>query len=169
MDAASWGFVGTIAGAVVGAGASIGTTIFTSRNARRLQADADSLERLERFRVFQRETLLETQDAIHACMRSMAVLFHEQFVLFRRTGEWYPLAVSMSADEENTHNHALLSKLIERVADDELRSDLRFAVVQINAPSIATTHKEAEALFISANGAGMTAIASIGKTLREFY
>jgi hypothetical protein len=72
MDAATWGFIGTLAGAVIGATASICTTLVSSWNASRLQQNADYLERIERARAFQRDNLLALQDSLQDAMRLAA-------------------------------------------------------------------------------------------------
>ena len=57
MEAALWGFLGTIVGAMV----SIATSWINSRNETERQRQANSFERLERARAFQRDNLLNLQ------------------------------------------------------------------------------------------------------------
>jgi hypothetical protein len=84
MDAAAWGFIGTLFGALVGASASIGINIITS-HAATLQSTASKEAREEQRRVFQRETLLQLQDEFHRYMRlMMRTHIHVQTPIARR-------------------------------------------------------------------------------------
>ena len=69
MEPVTWGFLGTIVGTIVGASASIITTLITGRYSIKLQKDAISHERNERAREFQRNNLLELQNVLSSHMR----------------------------------------------------------------------------------------------------
>lgn len=84
MESAWWGMLGTF----VGAAASIATTAITSRNSVLLQVAAARRESLEKHRNFQRETLLELQDAVHDEMRAATKAYLHDGREFRKTGEW---------------------------------------------------------------------------------
>lgn len=85
MDAAIWGFIGTVVGTVVGASASILTTFINARNSARLQENADTLQRLERAREFQRTNLLELQEALSQHMRLIGRAHLEDVESFRKS------------------------------------------------------------------------------------
>lgn len=125
MDAATWGFVGALTGTVVGASASIFTTIIGGWTANRLQKDADALKRSECARAFQRSNLLELQDSIQDAMRLLGRAHHEDVIAARESGEWGKAMLSEEVNEGSGLANRKLAILTERVADDELRSDLR--------------------------------------------
>jgi hypothetical protein len=80
VDPAAWGVIGTAVGAL----ASIGTTWLTNRNSANLQASAKAAERVETQRAFQRQTLLELQDAFHDAIRLAARVHLEDCKAERR-------------------------------------------------------------------------------------
>jgi hypothetical protein len=84
VDAALWGFLG----ALVGAGTSIATTWVSNRHEATRQRQADSLERVERARAFQRDNLLELQDTLQNAMRFCGRMLHEDQMAFKRGGKW---------------------------------------------------------------------------------
>jgi hypothetical protein len=88
VDAAVWGFIGTILGAVVGASASVATTVIASKNAAAMQSQADSLDRSERSRAFQRDNLLATQEALQSVGRLVSRAFHHDVMACRGGAEW---------------------------------------------------------------------------------
>lgn len=125
MDAATWGFLGALAGTIVGASASIFTTIISGWNANRLQTTADALERTERARAFQRSNLLELQDSLQDAMRLIGRAHHEDMLAARESGEWGKSMSSEEVDQGILLANRKLAILTERVANDELRSNLR--------------------------------------------
>ena len=64
MNPESWGFIGTLIGAIVGASASILTTKINSKNAIKIQEEIERNTRKERFRNFQRDNILELQETL---------------------------------------------------------------------------------------------------------
>jgi len=126
MDAATWGFVGTVVGAVVGASASILTTLISERNSARLQNNADTLERLERAREFQRNNLLEIQDSLAKNMRLVGRAHLEDVESYRKDGsEGRSNFLSEELDQELMLSSRKLAILTERIADDALRNNLK--------------------------------------------
>ncbi|OXA93799.1 hypothetical protein [Flavobacterium hercynium] len=63
MDPLTWGFIGTLIGTVVGASATILTTIINTRNVSRKQNKLEIYKRQEIFREFQRDNYLKIQKA----------------------------------------------------------------------------------------------------------
>lgn len=117
MDAALWGFLGTI----VGAGVSIVTSLISNRHETMRQKQADSLERIERARIFQRDNLLELQQTIQDAMRFSARILHEDTTAFKQGGEWGAALLSEEVSEGSRATNARLMALTVRVADDEVR------------------------------------------------
>lgn len=83
MEAALWAFLG----ALVGAAASIVTTWLNNTHAISRQRMADSLEREERARGFQRDNLLEVQEALETWIRFCARMLIEDQRAFGDCGE----------------------------------------------------------------------------------
>ena len=121
MDSAIWGLAGTIVGAL----ASIGTTWLASRNAFTLQNERDRVERAERANAFQRQTLLDLQDAIHDALRLVHSAHFEDLKAHSVNKEWGRSMLSEEVNEGFRVAHRRVSILVERVADDGLRTEVR--------------------------------------------
>ena len=165
MEAAVWGLLGTIAGAAT----SIGTTIIASRNSAPLQSQSSSLEREEKARSFQRETLIELQDSVHDLLRASALAYQADLTAFRDSGTW---GKNLLGEELNTRVHlagrrALL--LTERVADDGLRDHIDslrnlLTTVQMSRDSNAAQRAHFESIEL-----GTSVMKRIGTVLRSLY
>ncbi len=165
MEAALWGLLGTIAGAA----ASIATTVISSRNAASLQSAAATLERDEKARAFQRDTLIELQDAVHDELRSVTLVYLADDLAYRETLTW---GRKMLGEELNTKVHlkggrALL--LSERIADDELREHLKSLRKLLTEVQMARDAATAEQAHMAAMGMGTRVMAHIGTVLRSLY
>ncbi len=125
MDAATWGFIGTLVGAVVGASASILTTVISGRNSAYLQKNTDTLERVERARSFQRSNLIELQDSLLDAMRFIGRAYVEDTMASKKNGEWGKSLLSKEVNQGILLSTRKLAILTERVSNDELRSDLK--------------------------------------------
>jgi hypothetical protein len=121
MESAVWGLIGTIVGALV----SIIKTWISSRSAFNLQNQVSSLEQLEKDRSFQRDTLLELQDALHDVARMSARLYFEDVALYKKSNEWGKSYSSNDVNEGLMLANRRMSILIARVADNQLRSELK--------------------------------------------
>lgn len=169
MDAAVWGFIGTLAGAIVGAGASIVTVVLTSRNAMQLQRESDTLERQERARAFQRDNLLQVQDVLQDALRLMGRAHLEDLREFRRSGTWGKSYLSDEVNEDIRLANRRMSALVERIADDSLRSELKAIHEQISRTLLATSDIEAEKLVNDAAVAANRVMGCLGEVLRNHY
>ncbi|MGF1878097.1 hypothetical protein L4D77_22655 [Photobacterium frigidiphilum] len=119
MDAMTWGFVGT----VVGATASIATTAITNWNTFKISQNTKIQDREERARVFQRETLLELQVEARNYVRACGQVYRADTKSFKDTGKWGAVLPEGLSDNLLELN-AKTSMLIQRVSNDELRSNL---------------------------------------------
>jgi len=162
---ALWGFLGTI----VGAGASIATSWISNRNEITRQQQADSLERIERARAFQRENLLEVQHTIHDMMRFYNRMQHEDSIAFRQSGEWGKVQLSEEVNEGSRATNEKLAVLTVRISDDEVRDALKSFVTRIVKHHVAKTEEEADAIIMDATDAFIPLMELIGKTLRSLY
>jgi gas vesicle protein len=169
LDAASWGFIGTLIGAIVGASASVLTTTINSRNGLRLQKVSNDLDRAERSRAFQRETLLNTQDIVQDLMRLMARAYIADMSAHRQSGQW---GRNMLPDELNESMLIANRKMIayvERVADDSLRSTLKNLHGQISRVGQSESSALAEAAFQTVGPSFEAAMTQFGSALRGYY
>ncbi|MBU1425530.1 MAG: hypothetical protein KKH12_03020 [Gammaproteobacteria bacterium] len=169
MDATTWGFVGALAGTVIGAAASIFTTLITNWNASRLQQNADSLERAERARSFQRDNLLELQVSIQDAMRLVGRAHHEDVVASKKSGGWGESKLSEEVNQNIHLTNTKLSVLSVRVADDDLRSKLELLRRKITKCLFAKSEIEGEALILDALSEFNTFMEQLGKVLRSNY
>jgi len=95
MDSAVWGLLGTVVGAL----SSIATTWLTALSMSKREQDKLREDRFERARAFQRQTLIELQDAIHDAMRLASRAFIEDDKAARAGKEWGRNMLSGEVDE----------------------------------------------------------------------
>ena len=165
MEAAIWGFVGTLVGAL----ASIGTTLLSSRQASKLQASASSLARAESHRAFQRDTLLELQEALHDLMRLIAQGNIEDRLAFRNTGVWGKQPLTAEVNEGQRLAHRRFAILVQRVADDTLRTDLKALHQSLSGASLASSADQAEFKLRTSSEQATHTLEHIGNALRAQY
>jgi len=125
MDSAIWGFIGTIVGAIVGASASILTTIINGRKSAQLQKERDNFERLERSREFQRNTLLELQDSLSQNLRLIGRAHLEDVASYRQNDGVRSNLLSAELNQDIMLSNRKNAILTERISDDELRNNLK--------------------------------------------
>lgn len=140
MEAAAWGLIGTVVGAL----ASIGTTWLSTRTSYKIQSEKQSDERAERAREFQRETLLALQEAIHDALRLNARAHIEDAESFRKTDDWTRCILSEEVNEGLRLARGKVAILIERVTDDSLRSDVKSLMMVSAEGVLARSEQEAE-------------------------
>jgi hypothetical protein len=70
---------------------------------------------------FQRQTLLELQEAIARYGRLVGQLHHHDTMAFKQTGDWAKTRLGADLDEDFRSAQVQLRLLAERVRDDELR------------------------------------------------
>lgn len=165
MEAALWGLLGTIAGAA----ASIATTVIASRNAASLQSAAATLEREEKARAFQRDTLIELQDAVHDELRAVALVYMADDAAYRETRTW---GRKMLGEELNNKVHLAGRRtllLTERIADDELREHLTSLRGLLTQVQMARDPGVAERAHMAAMDMGTSVMEHIGTVLRSLY
>jgi hypothetical protein len=166
MEAALWGFLG----ALVGAGASIATSWLSSRHEIARQHQADSLERSERTRAFQRDNLLALQQSLQDAMRFSARAQFEDEQAFRQGGEWGKALLSEEVSEGSRATNARLVALTERVEDDSVRASVKSLREKLARHSIIVgTREQAEALLRDAMEEFTLVMEQVGTTLRRLY
>jgi hypothetical protein len=120
MDAATWGLVGTL----IGASASILTTVLTNFTSLNIWKNTKRQEREERARAFQRETLLELQVQMRDYVRSNYLAFQYDMKVYNETGEWLGKNIPADLDNKLLDLNSTTSLLIQRVSNDDLRLKL---------------------------------------------
>jgi len=169
MEAGAWGFIGAISGAIVGAGASVLTSVINSRNAARMQHSANSLERAERARAFQRETLVNLQEGLQDLMRLVTRAHLADLAANRNTGGWGKNMLPDDLSEEIRISNRNLAILLERIADDELRDDIKQLHGNINSVHTAKTKESAEARHMALAPLFQKSMEHLGAVLRQNY
>jgi hypothetical protein len=165
MDSAIWGLLGTI----VGASASIATAWISAQYALNLQRDSHSLERIELARTFQRNNLLDLQDAMHDAMRMITRAHLEDTEAYRRNGEWGKALLSDEVNDGVRTAMRRVSILIERVADDSIRSDLKNLASMSGPVLFAKSQRQAEASYEAIGNAAQDVLQRLGAVLRSLY
>lgn len=165
MEAALWGLLGTIAGAA----ASIATTVIASRNAASLQSAAARLDSEEKARAFQRDTLIELQDAVHDEIRAVNLVYLADDAAYRETRMW---GRKLLGDELNNKVHLAGRRtllLSERIADDELRDHLKSLRGLLTDVQMAREAAIAQHTYMAAMNMGNSVMEHIGTVLRSLY
>ncbi len=170
MDALSWGFVGTVIGAVVGASASIITTIINTKNTHSLQRKADVVKREQRYREFQSENLMILQEELSSNMRLTFEAHLSDLKYFKQNPSsddmpYLPESLNKKIRESNQK----LAIVTERVANDELRYKIQ--KVRQLLFEVTTASSEAESYgSINIAGAEMQNLMSdLGVHIRNLY
>ena len=170
MEPVTWGFIGTLAGAIVGASASIATTYITARNSRLLQEGAASLERSERAREFQRNNLIELQDTLFSGMRLIGRSHLEDVESFRKDGnEGRSSMLSEELNQELMMSSRKLAILTERIADQSLRERINALRTEMTDVLMAKTESESFSAIKTASGTFEKTMENIGVVLRGSY
>ncbi|MCR9025504.1 MULTISPECIES: hypothetical protein [Aeromonas] len=169
MDELSWGFIGVISGAVIGASTSIITTILTGKNTFRLQQNANNQERMEKARAFQRETLLAVQETLNDTLRSMMQIHLADLMAAKDGGKWGRNLIDNELDENNRTCNRRLQILTERIADDALRQDLYELHAAIYNSTRATSKEEANQKVNSSVTQAEGFMKHLGAVLRAQY
>lgn len=172
MDALSWGFVGTVIGAVVGASASIITTIINTKNTHSLQRKADVIKREQRHREFQSENLMILQEELSSNMRLTFEVHLSDLKYFKQNASsgsgdmpYLPESLNKKIRESNQK----LAIVTERVANDQLRYKIQ--KVRQLLFEVTTASSEAESYgSINIAGAEMQNLMSdLGVHIRNLY
>lgn len=165
MDSVIWGFIGTLVGAL----ASIGTTWISSISNSNLHKQASEQERKERERSFQRNTLLELQDALSDVLRMITQAHIEDVNAYRINGNWGNNMISDEVNEGELAANRKASILIERVANDKLRTELKEIIILSSSVCRAISYNDAKNIFSKVNMNTKVAMENLGAALRNLY
>lgn len=169
MEPASWGFIGSLLGAVVGASASVATTAINARHSFRLQAASKEWEKAEKFSSFQQETLLAIQGAVQNLTRLMARAHLKDRKSYATTGVWGREPLGEELNEEIGEANRVLASMVERVANDELRGNIKHIQAGITEVIMSKSYEDAIAKFSSVAKEYNELMLLLGSTLRSLY
>ncbi len=169
MEPESWGFIGTIVGAVVGASASIITTKINSANAIRVQEKIEYNMRTERFREFQRNNLLELQDKLSIAVRLANKAYLEDLKKYDLTKEWRESLLSHELDEGIANSFREISIITERIDDNQLRGEIISFKDAMSIFLLEENYELTEQRQIDLNNKFQNVMPKLGKVLRENY
>lgn len=124
MEPATWGFIGTLVGTIVGASASIIATYLNGKNSVTIQKSTEKFKRDELIREFQRNNLLKLQDEFTSGMRLIGKAHNESFHYYHKNKEWKGFKLSDEVDVGLNNMFQTLTKLTERVNNDKLRNQI---------------------------------------------
>lgn len=121
MEAAAWGLIGTIVGAL----ASTFATWLSVRSSSKLQEERVRIERQERAYSFQRDTILALQEALHDVMRLVHRAHFEDRQSLLAGIPWDQAKLTDALDEEIRQAIRKVALLVERIADGDLRGQVK--------------------------------------------
>jgi hypothetical protein len=163
MDAALWGFLGTL----VGAAASFLATYLSAKYAAKSQGEAAARERAIREQLLQRETLIELQNELNNLLRANAVIFMDDMRQAQQGMPWSQLVANVEAGEAARRAFAQVSVLTSRVTIDTVRSEVGKVRDLLNIALDASDHVEADRRHRAAMLAGIEVIEKVGAEIRS--
>lgn len=169
MDSGMYGFLGTLIGAIVGASASIGATFIHSWQNSRIQIKGDDLQRVERARIFQRETLLRVQECIQDAMRNANQVHLLDIKLYKQTRSWQTSLLGEELDQKVLNVNRELSMLTERISNDDLRNEINELRTILTSCLLSSSEEDSEYKLNIAMQKWQQVMEHIGKVLREYY
>ncbi|WP_229007339.1 hypothetical protein [Methylophilus sp. Leaf408] len=165
MNAAIWGLIGTVVGAI----ASIATTWIASRNNLHIQLITNKQELTERASAFQRQTLVDLQDAIHDTLRLTTQGYIQDRDAHFRGNAWGDNMLEEPLNEEIRLAERRVAILRERVSDDQLRKEIKALMKVAQKTLLSTSAAEAKSLMEECYVVGNNLLESIGTVLRKHY
>lgn len=165
MDSAVWGLIGTLVGAL----ASIGTTWLASRSSYHLQATTKEHERIERVNAFQRQNLLDLQEALHDTLRLTTQAHMEDLRAHQNGAEWGRNMLGEPVNEDFRLAQRRVAILTDRISIDSLRAKVK-ALMGL-AADVLLSRSEIDALsrVQQCYTAGTETLESVGTALRSHY
>ncbi|SEM36733.1 hypothetical protein SAMN05216319_3788 [Duganella sp. CF402] len=126
-------------------------------------------ERDERRRAFQRETILQVQDCFHDLMRFSARIYLSDLEAYRTNKDWKKNRLGPDLDEGFRLQNQKLSCLVERVFDDNLRSELRSLHSTVSSIAYSENREHAEAIHHESASQFTQTMKALGEVLRSNY
>lgn len=162
-DAALWGFLGTLVGAVV----SFAATFLTAKNAANLQKEVAARESLVREQLMQRENYIELQIELNNLLRANAAIFVDDVERSKKGEAWPEIVTDADLSESARRAFAQVSMLNSRVTAHQVRQEVLNVRERLNFCLEARTYEEAHSRHQEAMIAGIDAIDRIGEEIRR--
>jgi|SRR3990167_1399726 len=165
VTSAVWGLLGTL----VGAAASVGTTWISNAHESGLEKQRAKDLRAETSRAFQRQTLIDLQDAVHHLVAQAAFAHMHDAREARAKGEW---GITPLADEQAEMLRQAFRKvtiLNQRVANDALRARVNKFKSDVGEAVNASNQKDASFLWEYTAEEIESLSSDIGEVLRSNY
>ena len=165
VEAAIWGLVGTVVGAMT----SMGTTWLAARSSSTLQTTKTREERAERANAFQRQTLLDLQESIHDAIRLVHRAHIEDCLAHRETKKWGTNNLTTEVNEGIRLAQRKVSLLVERVSDDPLRAEIKTLMSTTMQVLLASSEREAQFHLEKTSANANQSLEKVGTVLRQHY
>lgn len=167
MNSAEWSFISVALGTTVGAAASILTTLIANAHQTRLHSREESRRRAEDFKAFQRQNLLEVQETFQEVARDAFALQFAYLKAHNRGSPWGKVATDDDLSIHFARANRRLFALVERVADDALRSSLDEAHKQQIDISLSSSREQFETRCAAAEAPYRDVMSRLGEVLRS--
>lgn len=165
MDAALWGLIGTVVGAL----SSIVTTWLSAKSGSAQQEARASTERLHKAMEFQRVTVLELQEALHDALRLLTRAYLEDVASSRAGKPWSEAMLGEQLNEDLRLSFRRVSILVERVSNDSLRQEVKTLMTIAQLALHARSEKDAEFELTRCQNEALRVLELLGYALRATY
>ena len=165
MESAIWGFIGTL----IGASASLATAYLTNRTSLHMQSEAKEHERREAAKAFQRQTLLELQEAFHNAIRLATRAYLADTEAHRKGALWGRQSLPEGLSEDIRLCNRQVNLLIERVSDDGVRNSIKGLMKDLTMISFLASEQESKVALDRISTESLMVLEGLGKTLRSLY
>jgi hypothetical protein len=139
----------------------------TTEREREARAAARQDERANRRVAFQRQTLLDLQEAMMQLIRSAGAMHHRDVMEFRKTGKWQKQLFGEELNENARLANARTSMLAVRVRDDPVRDLVQTVKSHAIAAAMCGSQEEGERAMTAMGAAFEQLNQRIGETLRK--
>jgi len=169
MDPLTWGFIGTLIGTVVGASASIITTIINGRTASMNQNKQEIYKRQEIFREFQPDNYLKIQESTYKAHRLVTLLHVQDMQNLKDSGQWQQGILNAENSNELLYTVQDLTMYFERIQNEKVREEIRNLTDKMLKVSHTSDWKESNQLLGEINLDISNAMKILGTELRNNY
>ena len=169
MDPLTWGFIGTLIGTVVGASASIFTTIINASTVSKNQNKLEIYKREEIFREFQRDNYLKIQESTYKAHRLVSLLHVQDMQNLKDSGQWQQGILNAENSNELLYTVQDLMMYLERIQNEKVREEIRNLTGKMLKVSHTSDLKESNQLLAEIHLDISSAMKILGKELRNNY
>ena len=169
MDPQTWGFLGALGWTVVGASASIITTVINARTVSRNQNSLEIYKRQEIFREFQRDNYLKIQESTYRAYRLVSLLYVEDLQNLKNSGQWQQGILNAENSNELLFTVQNLTMYLERIQNEKVREEIRNLTGKMIRVSHTSDLKESNQLLAEIHLDISSAMKILGTELRNNY